>query len=202
MSAANMASALGVSGAGVWNETNFALEIPTASEKRRLQKAEAFMKARLFDGQYDVIADLATEADLKYLQAQGTANGVNTSFQFGQSLITPSQVTLNSAYDLGSMIIMPKGGFAGICWNDQMNLRNTDKGLAVGMFTTVSDPFGYGCKADLFIRSAAYDSSGDTVSGSTQDLLDTYEMSLTIAYVLNPLTANGDSVAHEVAIVA
>jgi hypothetical protein len=202
LSAANLATPIATSGAGTWNETNFALEIPVANEKRRLQKAEAFMKARYFDAQFDVIADLATNADLQYLVNQGAGNAQNTAFQFGNSMITPSQVPLNTAYDLGSMIILPKGGFAGICWNDQMNLRNTDKGLAVGMFTTVTDPFGYGCKADLMIKSALVDSSADTVSGSTQDIIDTYEMSLTIAYVLNPLTYTGDAVAHEVAIVA
>lgn len=204
LAASALATPIANSGAGTWNETNYALEIPQAKKNLRLLAAESFMKARYFDGQYDVIADLATEAELKALMYQGANNGVNTNFQFGNSNIVASQVGLTSVaeYANGQMLILPKGGFAGICWNDQMNLRNTDKGLAVGMFTTVSDPFGYGCKADLMIKSALVDSSADTVSGSTQDIIDTYEMSLTIAYVLNPLTTSGDAVAHLAAIVA
>lgn len=204
LSAATQATAIANSGAGVWNETNYALEIPQAKKNLRLSNAEAFMKARLFDGQYDIIADLSTEAEMRFLMNQGAGNAQNLAGQFGNSNIVPSQVGISTIaeYVNGQFIILPKGGFAGICWNDQMNLRNTDKGLAVGMFTTVSDPFGYGCKADLMIKSALVDSSADTVSGSTQDIIDTYEMSLTIAYVLNPLTATGDSVAHLAAIVA
>lgn len=202
LSAANLATPIAASGAGTWNETNYALEIASANANRRLQKAEAFMKARYFDGSYDVIADLSTYSDMQYLVNQGAGNAQNTAFQFGNSNLTPSQAAISSEYNLGAFLILPKAGFAGVCWNDQVNLRNTNKTLGVGVFTTVTDPFGYGAKADLMIKSALVDSSADTVGGSSQDIVDTYEMSLTIAYVMNPLTATGDSVAHLVALTA
>lgn len=202
LSASDLTTPINASGAGAWSDEKFALEIPQSGANLRLLKAESFMKARYFGEQFDVIADLTTEAALKQLAYQGANNGVNTSFQFGNSNIVASQAPVSSAYNLGSFLILPSAGFAGICWNDPMNLRNTDKGLAVGMFTTVPDPFGYGAKADLMIKSALVDSSADTVSGSTQDVVDTYELSLTIAYVMNPLTATGDAVAHLVGLTA
>jgi len=203
LAAAGLVTPLAAAGlAGAWNGTTFALEIPVADKNLRLQKAEAFMQARYFNGQYDVIADLATNSDFQFLVNQGAGNNQNTAFQFGNSMITKTQGIVSSAYALGAFLILPKGGLAGINWNDPMNKRNENVGGTVGMFTTVADPFGYGVTADLSMYTKRADTSGDTVSGSVQDLLDQYEITLTVAYAVSPLTAAGDGVAHLVGLKA
>lgn len=203
LAAAGLVTPLAAAGlAGSWNDTNYALEIANANKNLRLQKAEAFMAARYFNGQYDVIADLSTNADFQFLVNQGAGNAQNTAFQFGNSMITKTQGIVASDYALGAFLILPKGGLAAVNWNDAMNKRNENIGGEVGMFTTVTDPFGYGVNADLSMYTKRADTSADTTSGSVQDLLDQYEVALTMAYAVSPLTASGDGVAHLVGLIA
>jgi hypothetical protein len=203
LTAATLATPLTASGAGSWSDANFALEISQASKKQALQKAEAFMMARYFNGQYDVIADLQMKSEFDFLLNQGAGNNQNTNFQFGNSLITPTQSIISGDYSLGSFFILPKGGLAGVCWNDKMNKQGIDEGRTeTGVFTTAVDPFGYGVKADVSMYTKRADTSADTVGGSTEDLVTYVELSLTMAYATNPLTLAGDGVPTLVGITA
>ena len=193
LTSAALATPVAASGAGDWNQTTYALEIPYADKNLSVQKAEAFMAARYFTGSYDVISDLQTKSLFEYLVNQGSANSTNTSFQFGSSMITPTQSIVSASYSNGAFLIMPEGALAGINWTDKMNKQGINEGQTeTGIFTTAEDPFGYGVKADISIYTKRANTSADTTGGSTQDLLTQVEMSLTIAYAAPPLSTAND----------
>jgi len=197
LTAANLATPIAASGAGTWSDVTKALEIAAADDKVRLQKAESFMKARQFGQMYDVVADLRTMADLTDLLNQGAGNNQNTQFQFGNSQLVPTQDIISSDYN-GSFLILPKASFAGIVWNDKQNLKGVNVGGKEGLLTTALDPFGYGVRADLSVYTHRADTytDGDTTSGSTQDFIDQYELTVTVAYATAPLSTASDGVAH------
>ena len=202
LTAANLATPIAASGAGTWNDTKKALEITAANKNLRIQKAQSFLKARYFNGFYDAVVDLQTAAELEFALNQGAGNNQNTAFQFGQTSFVPTPEIITAEYAAGGMIIMPKGTFAGIVWNDKQNLKGVNVGGREGLLTTAVDPFGYGVRADVSVYTERTDSSADTNGGSTQDFKDEVEITLTVAYAVAPLTTANDGVAHLVGITA
>ena len=200
LTAANLATPISASGAGTWNDTNKVLEIASANKNFRFAKAESFLNARYYTDGYDAVADLQTITDLNYLINQGQGNATNLSYQFGNTGFVASQKQLDTNYTGGAFYIMPKAGFAGVCWNDKLNRDNVYKGDYIGTFTTMADPYGIGAMADVSIYADRADTSADTVGGSVQDVKEQYEISLTIAYAASPLTTANDSVIHKVVI--
>jgi hypothetical protein len=186
---------------GTWNATNFALEIAAADKPRFSQKAQMFMAARYLQGEYDVIADLQTAGEFQYSMMQGSGNQSNTSWQFGPMNIATTQDQISSSYSLGASLWMPRGSFAGMYWNEKLN---RDGGIevvdtATGIIGTQSDPFGSGAVADISMYTQRADTSSNTSGGSTQDIVDQWEISLTVAYALPPLSTASDSVVHLIA---
>jgi hypothetical protein len=96
---------------------------------------------------------------------------------------------------------MPKGSFAGLYWNEALNKEGVteDMGGNVGILGTQSDPFGSGAVADISMYTQRADTSANTSGGSTQDIVDQWEISLTVGYVLPPLSTANDSVVMEIA---
>jgi hypothetical protein len=186
---------------GTWNETNYALEIDATKASRFAQKAKSFMAARLYAGtDYDVIADLQMADEFEYAKQQGTANNSNTSFQFAGLNIASTQDVVDADYGNGAILIMPTGYFSALQWNDPLNRAGVNSGEnEVGLLGTISDPFGSGAVADLSMYTKRADTSANTTGGSTQDIVDEWEIALTIGYALPPLSTAGESVVHEVA---
>jgi hypothetical protein len=182
---------------GAWNAGTFALEISANDKSRFAQKAQMFMAARYLQGEYDVIADLQTAGEFQYQQQQGSGNSANTSWQFGPMNIAATQDQISSAYALGASIWLPRGLFAGMYYNEALNKRGVNSGEnEIGVIGTQSDPFGSRAVADISMYTQRADTSANTTGGSTQDIVDQWELSLTIAYALPPLKTTGDSVAH------
>jgi hypothetical protein len=182
---------------GTYNDTNYALEIGQDRKARFMQMAKIYMAARYFTGSLDVIADLQTAAEFEFQMQQGTANNTNTSFQFGGASIGTTQDVISSAYPLGSALFMPSKSFAGMYWNDQLNKTGVNAGEnEIGTLGTQEDPFGSGARADISMYTQRADTSANTTGGSTQDIVDQWEITLTIAYALPPLSVVGDSVVH------
>jgi hypothetical protein len=183
--------------AGTWNDTNFALEISQSDHALFIQRAKSFMAARFYTGQYDLVADLQLAAGFEYQMNQGQGNAANTSFQFGDANIATSQMQVSSAYSLGAAYIMPQGTLAGLVWNEGLNKTGFDAGqTTTGKLGTMSDPLGSGAVADISFYTARADTSSNGSGGSTQDLVDQWEIALTIGYVCPPLSTSSDSVIH------
>lgn len=182
---------------GTWNDTNFALEVDSASKPLFVQRIKALMSSRFYNGQYDIIADLQLGQQFEYAMQQGSGNYSNTMFQFADAGIAVTQQQISSIYTGGSALIMPQGLLAGLNWNEQLNVQGVDAGeTTTGILGTTADPFGSGAIADVSVYTQRADTSANTSGGSTQDIVDQYELALTIGYVLPPLSAAGDSVVH------
>jgi hypothetical protein len=186
---------------GTWNDTQFALEIDATKASRFAQKAKSFMAARYFTGSsYDVIADLQIADEVEFQMQQGQANNSNTAFQFAGLNVSRTQDVIDSDYANGAILILPQGLFSALQWNDPLNRQGVASGEnEVGMLGTISDPFGSGGVADISMYTLRADTSANTTGGSTQDIVDEWELALTIGYGLPPLSVVGDSVVHQVA---
>jgi len=185
---------------GTWNDTNYALEIDATKAARFAQKAKSFMASRYYLGQYDVIADLQIADEFEFASQQGAGNAVNQGWQFADMNISRTQDVISSAYGNGSMLILPANMFAGMYWNDALNKSGVNAGEnEVGTLGTKADPFGSGAVADISMYTGRADTSANTTGGSTQDIVDQWEIALTIAYALPPLATTGESVVSLVA---
>ncbi|MDP4264922.1 MAG: hypothetical protein Q8941_20505 [Bacteroidota bacterium] len=202
---------------GIWNETNFAAEIPQADKTRFAQKIKIFLAARYFTGQYDIIADLQTAAEMEFQFQQGIGNATNLTWQQAGLNIGTTQDQIDSNYAAGTVLAMPAGLFAGLVWNEGLNRQGVNAGEnSVGSLGTIRDPFAGPVTdammmlpeaqrnsgvaiADISMYTARADTSANTTGGSTQDIVDQWELSLTIGYVAPPLSTAGDSVIHEIA---
>ena len=189
---------------GVWNDANYALEIDQASKPLAYQRAKSLMLARFLNGpEYDVVADLQLAQLFMFQMEQGSGNFQNLGYQFDNAGITVTQKQIDSAYPNGSFMIMPKGMLAGLCWNEALNRQGFGEALSsVGYFGTAVDPLGSGAIADVSMYTARTDSSANTLGGSSQDVVNQCELTLTIGYVLPPLTLGSDSVAHLIGLTA
>jgi hypothetical protein len=200
LAAATVNAQIASANPGTYSEANYALEIDATKASRFMQKAKSYMAARYFTGEYDVIADLQMADEFEYAMQQGQANNANTSFQFAGANISRTQDQISSAYANGSVLIMPQASLAGLFWNDPLNRAGVNSGEnEVGMLGTVADPFGSGAVADISMYTERADTSANTTGGSTQDIVDEWELALTVGYVLPPLNTAGESVVHLVA---
>jgi hypothetical protein len=197
LSAAVMNPLIASANAGTWNDTNYALEIDQSQKSRFLQRAKSFMAARHYRGPYDVVTDLQLAAEFEYQLNQGQGNAANTSFQFGNAAISVTEDVVSSNYAQGAAFIMPQGTLAGLVWNEGLNKSGVNAGQnSVGSLGTTADPLGSGAIADISMYTARADTSGNITGGSTQDILDQWELTLTIGYVTPPLSLASDSVIH------
>lgn len=188
--------------AGTWNGTTtptYALEISLANKALFAQFAKSFLAARLMGGFYDVIADLQIARQLEYYVNQGSANNANTAFQNTDFDLTVTTDVIDSNYANGASLWMPKGMLAGFSYNEPLNRRGVNEDGYVGSLGVQADPFGSGAIADISMYTDRADTSGNTTGGSTQDIVDQWEISLEMAYALPPLTTASDSVVHEIA---
>ena len=201
LTAATVNAQIASANPGTFNEANYALEVDANKASRLAQKMKSYMAARLYaGGSYDVIADLQLTDEFEFAKQQGTANNQNTAFQFAGLNIASTQDVISSAYSLGSAFILPAGLFAGMYWNDALNKGGVNSGENnVGSLGTIADPFGSGAVADISMYTNRADTSANTTGGSTQDIVDEWELALTIAYALPPLATTGESVVHLVA---
>lgn len=183
---------------GFYNEANFALEVSQDRKARYMQMLKMYMNARYYTGPLDIVSDLQMAAEFDYQLNQGAGNQSNTNFQFGDATIATTQDTVSSSYALGATLSMPAKSFAGMYWNDPLNRSGSVNSgeNEVGMLGTARDPFGSGAIADISMYTQRADTSANATGGSTQDVVDQWELTLTIAYALPPLSLAGDSVVH------
>jgi hypothetical protein len=203
LAAATINPQLASANAGAWDDTNKALVIPDAKKSLFLSNSKAAMASRYMNmtGQYDCVADLQMAANFNNYMNQGAGNQANLTWQFDNVAFAVTQDVIDTNYALGSTLWLPKGMFAGLYWNEGLNktgLRNDDIGGTIGMIGTIDDPFGSGARADISMYTQRADTSANTTGGSTQDFVDQWELTLTVGYVLPPLSTANDSVVMEI----
>jgi hypothetical protein len=183
---------------GTYNETEFALEIAQTDKALFVQKMKSYLAARYYTGELDVIADLQMATNFANYMNQGAGNFANTSWQFDSVNFAITQDVIDSTYAQGAVLAMPKGALAGLNWNEGLNKKGVseDQGGPIGTLGTIGDPFGSGAIADISMYTQRADTSANTSGGSTQDIVDQWELSLTVGYALPPLSLANDSVVH------
>lgn len=188
-------------GAANWDATNFALPIDNTNQKLFMQYAKSFMGANYYTGPYDMVADMQTGRYFEFEKNQGSSNANNYSFQFGDTDVYQTQQVIDPAYSLGATLMMPRGTFAGLNWNEALNRRGfgTLVPSTLGMVGTIADPLGSGAEFDLSYYAGRADTSANATGGSTQDFVDQWEITSTIGYVTPPLSLTGDSAIFEIA---
>lgn len=197
LSNAVMTPLIAAANPGNWSDANLALEIDAVNNKLFLQYIKSMMAARFYGGPYDVVADLQLGRGFEFEQNQGSGNYQNLDFQFGDAMITRTQVQVSSAYPGGAALIMPQGTLAGLNWNEGLNRKGVDYGNnTTGNLGTVGDPLGSGAVADVSYYVARADTSANGSGGSTQDMVPQWELTLTVGYVAPPLSLASDSVIH------
>lgn len=198
---ATMSAQLASAGLGdYWNDTNFALELPYELRSLYIANIKNAMASRFLGTSFDVVSDLQTSLSIENFMNQGAGNFNNTSWQFADCNFSRSQVSLDSNYSSGVSLVMPQGAFAGLNWNEGLNVKGdlNDEYGSIGILTTAPDPFGSGAIADLSMYTQRADTSANTYGGSTEDIVDQWELTLTIGYAIPPLNTSSDSVVMEI----
>lgn len=185
---------------GVYNEANHALEVSADDKKMLMQRIKSYLAARLYGGNLDVVTDLQLAAAFSFAAQQGAGNFESIAYQLDNTVLAVTAQQIDSAYGNGSVLALPQGMFACLNWNEGLNKRglNKDQGGPVGTFGTIVDPFGLGIYADVSMYTRRADTSSNTTGGSTQDVVDEWELTITNAYCLPPFSTANESVVHEI----
>lgn len=205
--AATMNAEIASANPGTWEDVNNALAIEAANKALFIQKVKSFFMARKYTSDLDIIADLQMADQFEFAMQQGAGNNTRTDFQFAGTSISRTQDQISSGYPLGAVLAMPAKSLSGLQWNDPLNRKGVNSGEnEVGILTTARDPFGdqstnseglaTGAVADVSMYTQRADTSANTSGGSTQDIVDEWEIALTIAYALPPIATSLDSVVH------
>lgn len=185
-------------GAGTWNSTDFALEIPANKSSFFFQHIASFMRKQNYRARLDVIADSIQFRQAQYIINQGGGNNQNLAFQVGDMDIVETTEDIDANYSNGSALIMPAGGFAALPWNDPANRQGKgDYDSTLGGFGTTSDPLGSGLLFDFHAYTER--ANGSSAGGGVQDEVLEAELSLTIAWILAPLSTANETVVWEAA---
>ncbi|MDB5288537.1 MAG: hypothetical protein JWR05_3486 [Mucilaginibacter sp.] len=201
LSAAVMNGRTASFGPGSWDGVNFALPIDNSKQKVFMQQAKLFMAANNYTGPYDMVADLQTSGNFEFEKNQGSSNANNFSFQFGDADIYTTQQLIDAAFGAGATLMMPRGTFAGLNWNEALNRRGYGSMVpsTLGMVGTQLDPMGSGLELDVSWYTGRADTSANATGGSTQDFVDQWEFTGTVGFATPPLSLAGDSAVIEIA---
>lgn len=186
---------------GTFNDATKALEIAQTDKQMFMQRVKSYLMARLYSGDLDVVSDLQMAAAFSYAAQQGSGNFANIAYQLDGTSIATTQAAIDSDYGQGAVLAMPKGLFSGLNWNEGLNKKGVaqDEGGPIGILGTIDDPFGSGAIADISMYTQRGDTSANTTGGSTQDIIDQWELTLTVGYALPPFSTANESVVHLVA---
>lgn len=192
----NQTAAPATGGAGTWNAVNYALEVDAANKDTFFQNVASFMRKQNYRGQLDILADSIMYRKAEFLGQQGTGNNTNLSFQFRDLNIAETTEDIDANYANGCALIMPAESFAGLNWNDPVNLKGKgDYDTYNGGYGVVQDPLGSGMLFDFHAYTSRSD--GSASGGGVQDETLEAEMTLTIGWVLPPLSTASESVVYE-----
>lgn len=198
LSAATVNAQIASANPGVWNDANKALEISQADKQLFIQRVKSYLASRLYTGDLDIVTDLQLAAAFNYAAQQGPGNFANVAYQLEGTNFAVTQNVVDSAYAQGAVLALPKGMFAGLNWNEGLNKKGVseDIGGPIGTLGTIDDPYGSGAIADLSMYTQRADTSANTTGGSTQDIVDQWEVTLTVGYAVPPMATAGESVVH------
>lgn len=185
-------------GAGTWDAANFALLVDANEKNNFFQNASSFMRKQNYRGMFDVLADSKQYRLSQYIANQGGGNATNLGWQLSDMNILETTEDIDENFTDGCALIMPEGYFAGMPWNDPLNLKGKgDFDSYLGGYGVIQDPLGSGLLLDFHAYTDRLD--GSAVGGSVQDEVLEGEVTLTIGWALPPISTASESVVYEIA---
>lgn len=198
----------GVSVRGSFNGTNDVYEITESTDgNESIQITKMVMDILKYQGVgMNIYCDSIAFSKFDYLRAQGGANSINTEYQFTSGGLTfyhapdmdAEVLALGAgAYTKGFWLACPKGMTVALDWIPLQNRRGVQN-LANRTYGTIINPIDNRPYA-LFKYDQGADESSN--NGQTQDITETYEISLDVSFEDAPLTNAGETVIQAFALV-
>jgi len=202
----NRSGVNGVTQEGAFSAANDVFEIAAADEERAIQITKTVMDILKYQGTaLDIYCDTLSFNKFEYLRAQGGANSVNTAYQFDSGGLTFYHVPDMNAevaalaagiYNQGFWIAAPKGMTVALDWIPKQNRNGVDS-VANREYGNIINPID-GANYALYKKFEASDETAN--NGFTQDILETTEISIDVAFQDAPLTTAGETILQAFAI--
>jgi hypothetical protein len=188
---------------GVFNATNDVFEInENAQGSQAPFIAKMVMEINKYTTDLVFVCDPIAFRKFMFLANQGVSNATNFSFQFmGMEFILDAGLTakaqaVDASYTKGFWEVVPRNTVGGLDWIPRQNREGRETKLA--SFSQITNPFD-GLQYAFYRVEELGD--GTSRNGQRQDVIETYELSLDVAYVLAPLSNPNESVVYAFALV-
>jgi hypothetical protein len=182
-------SGVNAGGSGTFNATDDIMEVAKARENFFYNLVTADMLKNNYNPEYLELHDTMWTAAQRQYVNQGGGNSVNTAFQFAGFEFFPSNLlTPDSGFDSVHYVV-PTGGVAILDWNDPLNRSNAVSGEKA--WTTMQSILRPEFTFDVFKVTSCADTT--SVGGGTQDLTETWEISLNFATAVQPVATTDET---------
>lgn len=171
---------------GVWDGTNYLVEVPLAQEKWFFQYIQEVMSINNFDGPLDLVCDNAAFAIGQQYMMQGAANATNTGWQFNNMNIVKSRRVADTTKS-ATVYAMPRGTVGMVNRIPKENIEGWN--LKAQNYSRMPDPLGSGLDMAVHYLETPSDS---ITYGETQDIIFEYENSTDYGLVKAPLSASAN----------
>jgi hypothetical protein len=169
---------------GVWDATNYLINVPLASEKWLFQYIQECMSINDYDVPLDIVCDNAAWALMQQYSNQGTGNETNTGWQFGNMNIVKSRRVADTDYN-ATAYVMPRGTVGMV---NRIPKANSTGWVGKDYnFSRMSDVLGTGLNEAVHYYESAFD--GSSYGSETQDVKFEYENSTDYGLVKAPMSS-------------
>jgi len=171
---------------GVWDTTNYLVNVPVSAEKWFFQYIQEVMSINDYDGPLDLVCDNAAWAIFQQFANQGAGNETNTGWQFNNMNIVKSRRVADTGYG-ATVYAMPRGTVGMV---NRIPKENIEGFVGKAQtYSRMSDPLGSGLDMAVHYLETASDS---ITYGETQDLIFEYENSTDYGLVKAPISASAN----------
>ena len=171
---------------GVYDTTNYLINVPASAEKWFFQYIQECMSVNDYDGPLDVVCDNAAWALSRQSATQGTGNETNTGWQFDNMNLVKSRRVADTNYS-ATAYAMPRGTVGMVNRIPKENIEGWN--LKAQNFSRMSDPLGSGLDMAVNYLETASDS---ITYGETQDIIFEYENSTDYGMVKAPISTSAN----------
>ena len=189
---------------GVFNATDDTFEITDSTlGNQAIEVTRMVMDVNGYQGvHFDIVCDSIAFRKFKFLAFQGTANDVNTSFQFEgvtfihDATLGAAAAGLVAAYSKGYWEAVPVGSISALPWIPIQNRMGEI--TSVNAYGQINNPID---GINLGLHTYETRSNGTSLGGQLQDVTIETQIFTEIAYQHAPLTAVGETTIQGFALV-
>jgi hypothetical protein len=205
----NRSGVNGVTTDGTFDATDDVFQIDEATlGNQSIEITRMVMDILKYQGmEMDVYCDSKSYRYFKFLRNQGSGNSTNTEYQFTDGLTTfyhapafNSEVAGLAGTYKGFWCVVPKGMHVALDWIPAQNRRGISSTLigGEGEYGNIINPID-GANYAMFKKWEGADETAN--NGYTQDIKETCELSIDVAFEKAPLTTANETVIQAFALV-